>query len=72
MMSLESSIVPTSRKNTVGPAPVRIGRFCKSLMFETTELIGARRSKSPVRTLPAGTIVFPVSSARTTSSGAMR
>src|SRR5207237_7249438 len=69
MMSLESSIVPTSLKKTVGPAPVRIGRFCKSLIFETTELIGASRSKSPVRTFPAGTMVFPVFSAWMTSSG---
>jgi hypothetical protein len=59
-MSLESSIVPTSRGKTVGPAPVRMGRFCRPLIFETTELIGASRNRSPVRTFPAGTIAFPV------------
>src|SRR6266404_5218784 len=49
MMSLASSIVPMSRRKTVGPEPIRMGKFSRSFTLDTTESIGAKRSRSPVR-----------------------
>jgi len=56
---------------TVGPEPVRTGSCSRSLMFETTELVGEIRVSSPTLTLPDGMMTLPLLTARTTSSGAM-
>jgi hypothetical protein len=71
-MSAPFSTVPTSRRKTVGPAPTRSGSDARSWMAVTTELIGVMRVRLPIRTLPAGRMVFPEAMARTTSSGDMR
>ena len=70
-MSVLSLTDPTSRMDTVGPAPVRIGSSSRSLMFVTTEFIGEIRVSSPMFTLPDGMITLPVVTARITSSGDM-
>jgi len=54
-----------------GPAPSRIGRFNNSCGFVTTVFIGVMRRRSPVLTLPEGTIALPVPIALITSSGDM-
>ena len=48
-----------------------MGISASSLMSGTIELTAAMRLRSPVRTLPEGSIVFPVASALVTSSGDM-
>lgn len=70
-MSVLFSTKPISRRYTLGPAPVLIGRSPKSRMVGMTELTELIRVKSPIRTLPAGEIRFPLFTAWTTSSGDM-
>ena len=65
-MSVLSLTEPTSRRNTVGPAPVRSGSSSRSLMLLTTELTGVIRVVFPMFTLPAGVITFPALTALTT------
>src|SRR5579885_2935957 len=69
--SVLSATDPTSRMNTVGPGPVRIGSDSSSLMLATTEFTGVISVVSPTFTLPDGMITFPEATARTTSSGDM-
>ncbi len=68
-MSVATLTDPTSRTNTVGPAPDRIGSSSRSSMLVTTEFIGVMRVRSPMLTLPAGMMTLPALTARTTSSG---
>ena len=68
-MSVLSLTLPTSRIDTGGPAPVRIGNSSKSLILVTTEFIGEIRVSSPMFTLPDGMITLPAVTARITSSG---
>src|SRR6184192_1650739 len=68
-MSVLSPTDPTSRTNTVAPAPVRIGSASRSSIFETTELTGVMRVWPATLTLPDGTITLPEETAAITSSG---
>ena len=70
-MSVLSLTEPTSRIETGGPAPVRIGNSSRSLIVPTTEFMGEMRVSSPMLRLPDGTMTLPVLTARITSSGAM-
>src|SRR2546430_10234412 len=68
-MSEASCTSATSRTNTAGKVPARIGTTSRSLMFLTTELSGTIGYLSPSITLPEGLIVLAAAMALTTSSG---
>src|ERR1035437_10604634 len=62
-------MVATSRRNTAGYTPVRIGTPSRSLMFLTTELSGTIGYLPPIGMLPEGLIRFADVMAETISSG---
>ena len=55
-MSEPSTTSPTSRTNTVGYVPARIGTVSRSLMFLTTEFSGTIGYLPPSCMLPDGLI----------------
>src|SRR6185503_21124984 len=70
-MSEPSVTVPTSRTNTVGYVPARIGTASRSLMFVTTEFRGTIGYLPATCMLPDGLIRFARVIAPTISSGDM-
>src|SRR5439155_9163864 len=70
-MSEASLTSPTSRRNTAGYEPGRIGTLSRSLMFFTTELSGTIGYFRFSGTFPDGLIRFAAVIAATISSGEM-